>query len=472
MKLIGREREKKVLERLLTDKNSHFLAVYGRRRIGKTYLIRQYFERQIVFEVSGLNQKDRDQQLENFWLTQYDYEKKKREKPESWLQAFQSLKEYIISIKGSKKKVVFLDEIAWFETPKSGFLAALDQFWNQFCSKRDDILLIICGSAASWIIKKIVNNKGGLHNRLTCQIQLQAFDIEETKKYLEKKEIKLVFTDLVKLYMCIGGIPYYLQYFEKGISVDQFINQLFFGQKAYLKNEFSNLYASLFKNHENHVSIVKSLASKNKGLTRNEILQATKLSSGGGFTEVLSELILCGFVKEVYPIDAKKEDILYRLMDEFSIFYFKFLFASSKKSNWLQLASSQEVKIWYGYSFENFIIKHISLVKMQLGIHGILSNDYSWYYKGNASEKGSQIDLIIDRNDNCVNIIEVKFYNKPFEINKEYYHNLIHKKETFIEKTKTKKNVFITLITSNGVKQNEYYLSIISNQIELEELLG
>ena len=472
MELIGREQEKKILNNLLTDNESHFLAVYGRRRIGKTYLIRQYFEKQMLFEVSGINQKDREQQLENFWLTQYDFEKIKREKPITWLQAFQNLKEYISSIKSTKKKVIFLDEIAWFETPKSGFLAALDKFWNMFCSKRTDIILVICGSAASWIINKVVNNKGGLHNRLTCQIQLQAFDILETKKYLSKRGIKLVNQDLVKLFMCIGGIPYYLRYFEKGTSVDQFIDQLFFTENAHLKNEFSNLYALLFKNHEFHVQIVKVLAAKNKGLTRNEILKATKLTSGGGFTTILTELILCGFIKEISPIGHKKEDALYRLVDEFSIFYFKFLISASKKSNWQQFANSQIVKIWQGYSFENFIIKHINLIKKQLGISGILSSEYSWNFKGTSIENGTQIDLIIDRNDNCINIIEAKFYNTAFEINKDYHKALIFKKELFIEKIKTKKNVFITMVTLNGVKSNEYYLSAVSNQIKIDELLN
>jgi AAA+ ATPase superfamily predicted ATPase len=471
MEIIGREREKIILDKLVQDDESHFLAVYGRRRIGKTYLIRQYFAKQMVFEVSGLNEKDKDQQLENFWITQYDFEKSKREKSTTWLQAFQNLKDYVSTIKGNKKKVIFLDEIAWFETPKSGFLAALDKFWNQFCSKRSDIILVICGSAASWIIKKVVNNKGGLHNRLTCQIQLQAFDVQETKKYLLKKGIKLVDADLVKLYMCIGGIPYYLRYFEKGNSVDQFINQLFFDENAHLKNEFANLYASLFKNHESHVSVVKALSLKNKGLTRNEILKATKLTSGGGFTKVLTELIVCGFVKEIAPIGFKKEEVLYRLMDEFTVFYFKFLATLKKKSTWLQFANSQVVKIWQGYSFENFILKHINLVKKQLGISGILSNEYSWFFKGNTIDQGTQIDFVIDRADNCINIIEVKFHNTTFEITKDYHKTLLNKKELFIEKTKTKKNVFVTMISLNGVKVNEYYLSAVNNQINLSQML-
>ena len=469
MEIIGRARETKLLDRLIEENKSHFLAVYGRRRIGKTFLIRQHFAKHMVFEASGITEKDKEQQLENFWLTQYDFEKIKRAKPKSWLQTFQNLKEFIISLKGNKKKVIFLDEIAWFETPKSGFLAALDKFWNQFCVKRNDIILVVCGSAASWIIKKVVNNKGGLHNRLTCQISLQAFDVQETKMYLAKKGIRLVHTDLVKLYMIVGGIPYYLSFFENGNSVDQFVERVFFDKNAPLKNEFSNLYASLFKNYEWHESVVKSLASKQKGLTRNEILEATKLKSGGGFTEVLRELTLCGFVKEMLPIGYKKEDVLYRLVDEYTIFYFKFLMSNAKKANWQQFASSQTVKIWQGFAFENFVFKHISAIKKSLGISGILSQEYSWFYKGNADGKGSQIDVIIDRSDNCLNIVECKFHTTTFEMNAAQHQLLVHKKALFMEKTKTKKNVFVTLIASNGAKRNEFYLNAIQNDFQIDD---
>ncbi len=470
MNLVGRKREKKIMARLLTDNDSNFLAVYGRRRIGKTYLIRQFYEKNIVFEASGLHEKNKTQQLENFWFSQYDFEKIKREKPKTWLQAFQNLKEFIESIETSEKKVIFLDEIAWFETQKSGFLAALDKFWNQFCSKRTDIILVICGSAASWIINKVINNKVGLHNRITCQIQLLPLDVQETKEFLHYKDIHLVNQDIVKLYMIVGGIPYYLRYFEKGQSVDQFIESLFFTENAILKNEFSNLYASLFKNSDYHIKIVKALASKNKGLTRSELLTVSKLNSGGGFSEMLNELVLCGFIKEIIPLGNKKEDILFRLADEYTLFYFKFLF-NTKQTNWLQYANSQQFKVWQGFSFENFVYKHIDLIKKELGISGIISNEYSWYFKGNKEESGTQIDLVIDRSDNCITLLEIKFYNAEFIATKEVFENVTNKKAIFISKSKTKKSVFVTMVSLNGAKQNEYYSAFVNNQIVLREIL-
>jgi hypothetical protein len=301
-------------------------------------------------------------------------------------------------------------------------------------------------------------------------MQLLPFNVKETKEFLQSKNIQLVNQDIIKLYMIIGGIPYYLRYFEKGQSVDQFIESLFFKENAVLKNEFANLYASLFKNSDYHIKIVKAIASKNKGLTRSELLATSKLNSGGGFSEMLNELILCGFIKEIVPLGNKKEDIFFRLVDEYTLFYFKFIF-NAKQTNWLQYSNSQQFKIWQGFSFENFVYKHIDLVKKELGISGIISNEYSWYFKGNKEELGTQIDLVIDRSDNCITLLEIKFHNAEFITTKDIFENVTNKKAIFIAKTKTKKNVFVTMVSLNGAKQNEYFSAIINNQVAISELV-
>ena len=471
MIVAGREDEIKILRNLLNKKGSEFLAVYGRRRIGKTYLIRQVYEKSIVFEASGLHEKEMAQQLESFWLALFDVNTTEKPTiPKTWLQAFSLLKIYLNNLETKKKKVVFLDEIAWFETPKSGFLAALDNFWNSYCSKRNDIILVICGSAASWIIDKVINNKGGLHNRITAHIQLMPFTLKETKQFLELSNVKLTLKDLATLYMSVGGVPFYLKDIKSGQSVPQILDELFFKPQALLKNEFGNLYASLFKNSDLHISIIKALATKSKGLTRKELLVDTKLTSGGGFSKLLDELVACGFIKIIYPINKTKEDFLYRLVDEYSIFYFKFLQNNKVNSSWLQISNTQSYKTWCGYAFENLSFKHILNIKKALGINGIISNEYSWIDKGNTPEKGAQIDFIIDRNDNCITILELKFYDTVFEITKNYAEELQHKVTLFKKKTKTNKNVFITMLTANGVKNNEYYLSVITNELNLSDL--
>jgi hypothetical protein len=272
--------------------------------------------------------------------------------------------------------------------------------------------------------------------------------------------------------MSTGGIPYYLKDAKPGKSVAQILDDLFFKTHAKLKGEFDNLYASLFKNSHLHVAIVKALATKNKGLTRNEILAETGITSGGGFTLLLHELVACGFVKEIYPIQKTKEDTLYRLVDEYSIFYFKFLVNQKPNESWLQLSNTQSYKIWQGYAFETCCFKHISQIKKALGISGIISNEYSWVQKGTAPEKGTQLDFIIDRNDNCINLLELKYYDTVFEVSQDYARQLTEKASIFKIKNKLKKNVFITLLTANGIKINEHYLSVITNQLMVDDLFA
>jgi uncharacterized protein len=471
MKVAGRKDEIKILETVLKSESSEFVAMYGRRRIGKTYLLRQVLQHHIIFETSGLHENSIEQQLENFWFALIELmpQIKFTSPPKTWLQAFTLLKQYVNSLKGKKKKVIFLDEISWYDTPRSGFLAALDNFWNQFCSKRDDIVLTICGSAASWIINKVINNRGGLHNRITKSIQLLPFTLAETNEFLLMKNITLSKKDVIELYMCIGGVPFYYNDIPKGKSVVQIINELCFEQNATLKIEFNNLYASLFKNAHLHVAIVHALAQKQKGLTRQEIITETGLKSGGGMTTLLTELIECGFVAEIYPINKTKEDKLYRLIDEYSLFYFKFI-NKSKITDWTTTFTKQPYKTWCGYAFETICLKHTKQIKLKLGISGIASNEYSWIQKGTKTQIGTQIDLLIDRADNCISMCEVKFQNAAFELTEQYANTLREKREVFKQNTKTKKNIFITLITLYGVKQNEHSLSLISNEIVAEDL--
>ena len=472
MKIAGRQAEVVLLQSLLKKEESAFVAMYGRRRIGKTYLIRQVFENEIVFECSGVLGKNMPQQLENFWrsLNETNPQAQPPLPPKTWLAAFFQLRFYLNLQKQDTKKVIFLDEIPWFETPRSGFLAALDNFWNQYCTKRTDIILVICGSAASWIIDKVINNKGGLHNRITNKILLMPFTLAETKTFLEIKNVKLTLKDIVQIYMCVGGVPFYLKDIKAGDGVPQILDQLFYNKQAILKNEFQNLYAALFKNNTFHEKVVEALATKNKGLTRNEIIDATGIKGGGGLTTVLEELTQCGFIMPIYPIKKAKEDCLYRLMDEYTLFYFKFLKEGKTKNSWSQVTQSQAYKIWSGYAFENLCFKHTFQIKMALGISGIVTNESSYAVKPKGNKQGIQIDMIIDRADNCVNIVEAKFYNTEYEVSEAYARQLLHKVTIFQEQTSLKKNVFVTLLTVFGAKKNEHYLTAVTNQLVIDDL--
>lgn len=476
MEIVGREDEVKILEGLMGKKSAEFLAVYGRRRIGKTYLLRSFFYKNIVFECTALNEDIEDEvtlerQLENFWMCLIQRGHNGLYKPSNWLQAFKELEIYISKLRSKKKKVIFMDEIPWFDTAKSGFLPAFANFWNSYCSKRDDLILVACGSAASWIIDNIVNNTGGLHNRISRTIHLLPFTLQETKAYLRFLNIQLSDSDVVKLHMCIGGIPYYLNGVNPGRSFPQILDDLFFSKNAYMKNEFHNLFSSLFKKHQQHLAVIERLEKKQLGSTRQELVQSGKLSSGGTLTKILHDLEVCGFIAKFNAFNKPKEEKTYRLVDEYIIFYYKFLQNKKVKITGASLGNSHSFKVWSGFAFENLCFHHIDKITQILGINGILFNVYQFRQKESDGHKGLQIDMIIDRSDNCINIIEAKYYDGTFQMSASQALSLKNKVAGFIQASRTKKTIFITLISNEMVDKNMHYLSAVTNGIEVKQLM-
>jgi uncharacterized protein len=467
--LVGREEESRILNKVLLSKQPEFVAIYGRRRIGKTFLVRQVYKDSIVFETSALHDVNKYEQIENFWQDLIKRYNPKAVVPNGWKQVFNHLEQYLdqVKIPKSGKKIIFIDELPWYDTAKSGFLSAITAFWNGYCTRHADIILVICGSAASWIIKKVVNDRGGLHNRLTRTIRLQPFTIKETTSYLNAKNIKLSDRDLLILYMLLGGIPYYFNFVEKGKGVPEILDDLFLGKNATLRDEFTNLYPSLFKNHAKHVDIIKTLSSKQKGMTRSEIVAKSAFETGGWLTETLEELVQCDFIIRMNDFAQSKSDGLYRLTDEYSRFYIKFLMNNNKSTSGTTLYNSQKFRIWLGYTFENFCIKHHKEIVAALGISGIAYSVHSYIEKGNTTNNGSQIDMLIDREDAYIHIIEAKFYDAPYKMKLEDKKNIIEKRNSLL--TKTKKNIFTTLITNIECVKNEHYHEVISNEIVVRD---
>lgn len=473
MKLLGRENEQKIFKHCIQSSESKLVAVYGRRRVGKTFLIRKYFKDQIRFEVSGLFGGDMKDQLAHFTqtLARSGYYPASISAPKSWMAAFEMLGLYVSAMKDKRKKVIFIDELPWFDTPRSKFLMAFTNFWNAYCTKREDMLVVICGSAASWMIQNIVQNKGGLHNRVSEKIRLQAFTLYETEQYLKHKGIRWSQYDIVQLYMTTGGVPYYLDAIRKGESVVQFINRACFTKQGVLSEEFNELYASLFQNSEHHRLIIKILGKVKQGLTRKEIVHKSKLKSGGTLTKVLEELEKSDFIKKVAPYMSNKNGVLYKLVDHFSIFYLKFMHSSSNKSkeNWTKTVMSQSWKSWSGFAFERICFSHILQIKKALGLQVIESQETSWQISDDT--KGAQIDLLIDRSDRIINVCEIKFSRGEFTIDKAYATNLRNKIDRFSNvKGNRKKNLFLTMITTFGVVENKYSLELVQNEITLSDL--
>ena len=472
MEIIGRKEEKAEMVSILQDDKPHLLAVIGRRRVGKTFLIREVYKKNKVFEMTGLKDADLNKQLINFSLQMDLYLQKGEpyDKPEDWLRAFNLLSKALSGLKTKEKPVVFFDEVPWIAGKKSGFTEALGHWWNNWASQKN-IVVVICGSAASWMIKHIVNAKGGLHNRITKLITLMPFTLSETKAFFETKNIEISDYQIIQIYLAIGGIPHYLEQIEKGKSAAQNIQRMCFSKDGVLRNEFENLYSALFDNAGNHVKIIKALSSKSKGLERQEILKITEMSDGGYFSEILKELETSGFITTFEPLEKKKKDTLYRLTDEYSLFYLHFMEGKNKpgSDDWASISQSQEYKIWCGYSFENLCIKHVDKIKEALGISGVQTNLNSFLHKeSKAYEKGFQIDLLIDRKDDVINICEMKFYAEEFNISADYSKNLRTKKEGLKTVTGTKKMIHITFITTYGVYENQNKTDLVDNDFKLD----
>lgn len=472
---IGREAEIKVLKEALQSSSAELVAVYGRMRVGKTYLIRQVYEEQLILELTGLNNSTLQEQLENFNLTlnRAFGLPLSSATPTSWLQAFHILIQVLDSRLDGSPRVLFLDELPWFDSPKSGFLSAFDHFWNTWASKKNNLVVVICGSAASWMIQNIVNNRGGLHNRITRRMRLLPFNLYETELFLQSKLIHLDRYQLLQLYMTTGGIPYYLREIRRGESITQAIDRICFTKEGLLHDEFKNLYAALFGNSEKHETIVRALASKPMGMTRNELLDACPISSGGTFTRLIDELQESGFVTAYNAFNKTNRDIIYKLSDEYSLFYFKFMEGNKAfgEGTWQSKVNSSSWRSWSGLAFENIALKHTIQIKKALGIAGVYSEQSSWrYIPKEATEKGAQVDLLIDRQDRCINLCEIKFSLTEFTIDKQYAEELNLKRRIFISKTGTKKTCFITMITTFGVTENGHYLSSAQNQLKMDVL--
>lgn len=471
--LIGRKEEQRILEKALQSTGAEMVAVIGRRRVGKTFLVETTYQEKIVFQITGLQNETKGKQLRNFQdqLSEYSQAKLPIKLPVDWLEAFQMLRTYLKTQITTEKKVVFLDELPWLATHKSGFLSAFGYFWNTWASKQN-LVVVICGSAAAWMIKKVVNDKGGLHNRITKKIHLAPFDLKETLTFLRSRHIHFNHYQVIQLYMAMGGVPHYLKEIEADKSATQNIDYICFSKNGLLRDEFDRLYPSLFAKAENHFKVVRALATKRQGLTRKEIIQLTKIPDGGGLTKVLDELNYSGFITLFPVLGKQKRGKLYRLTDEYSLFYLQFIENKEHqgKTIWQHLSQTPTYKAWSGYAFESICLKHIEQIKDALKISGIYSFASSYYQKGNETQRGVQIDLLIDRNDHVINLFELKFYQEPFTVTKNYAQQLREKMAAFRYHTQTNKQLSWVFLSTFGVVPNQHSRGLITNNLTLADL--
>ena len=470
--IIGRKEEQQILHSAVQSENSEFVAVYGRRRVGKTYLIRETFGYKFTFQHTGLAKGNTKEQLFSFAISLRDAGYDDCPIPKSWLEAFSLLSTYLKN-STDEKKIVFLDELPWMDTPRSNFISAFEHFWNGWASARKDIVLIICGSATSWIINKVINDHGGLHNRVTKQIALQPFTLKECEMFAKSKGLEMSRYQLAECYMVLGGIPYYWSLLEKGLSLAQNIDKIIFAKNGKLSNEFNQLYASLFKSPEQYIDIVTALGKKKAGMTREEIIAATDKYSNGALSKVLDELEYCGFIRKYNGFDKKSKQAIYQLIDNYTLFYFKFIQQNENNDEhfWSASIDSAMHRAWSGLAFERLCMAHTQQIKAALGIAGVLSNVYSWRKEADETSDGAQVDLLIDRKDQVINLCEMKYSLSEYIIDAEYEQKLRNKKSAFINATNTRKAVHLTMVTTFGIKTNAHS-GIVQNEITLEDLFS
>ncbi len=485
-KIIGRKKEIEVLSHVRGSKKAEFIAVYGRRRVGKTFLIREYFKNKgLYLETAGVKNLSLPLQLKNFAkaLSKTFFKDHPVKTPHSWSDAFEQLTQLIKEAPKNKKIIIFLDELPWLAAKRSGLMQALEYNWNLFWSQIPNMILVVCGSAASWMLEHVVNAKGGLYNRLTKKLLLKPFGLKETKQFLQAQGILLTNRQILDVYMVMGGVPYYLTEIRKGQSSAQIIDNLCFKENGVLFDEFKNLFRSLFDHAEINSEIVRQIADKGV-LSREQLINTTHLSSGGTLNKRLDELEASGFIKTFIPLGKLKRDKVYRVIDEYALFYLKWIepllktgMHSGEKGYWSKISKQPIKTTWAGFAFESVCLKHIDQITHALDLDDIHYKCGSWIYRPpkKSSDIGAQIDLLIDRDDHVLSLCEIKYTDKVFTIDKPYARALLNKIDTVERNYPTtgkpsKKQIFLVLITTLGVKKNIYSEDLVQSALVLEDL--
>lgn len=477
--IIGRNKEIDKLRKLYSGTKAEFVAIYGRRRVGKTFLVDEALKGKITFRHAGLSPIDQEgkannvkKQLQHFYQSLLVHGLQKGHCPKNWLEAFFMLEMHLQQTDNGKRQVIFLDELPWLDTPRSGFLTAFESFWNSWACHRN-VMLIVCGSANSWILDKLINNHGGLYGRTTCQIKLSALSLEECEKFYKSRDVRMSRYDIAQANMILGGIPYYMNYLDPENSLPQNINAIFFENDAPLKDEFVRLFESIFTKPEEMMQIVHFLATKRCGFKKEDIVKHLHLIDNGELSKQINALIASDFVDKYVPFGESKRTPYFKLVDPFCLFYLRFVAGRDSLDSefWMHAVHSQSINNWRGYAFEDMCLRHIKQIKYALQIGNVSSTQSAWAVAGNDNLEGTQIDLLIRRDDNVVNLCEMKFYSEEFVVNKNYHKTLVHRANLLFEHLSRKEVIHPILVTTYGLTRNEYS-SYFVNCVTLDYLFA
>lgn len=478
-KIIGRKKEIKELERLFRSPKAECVVITGRRRVGKTYLVREVLKERLTFYHTGLSPYDEEgqeqiglkEQLQQFFysLIRFGYQGKKA--PTSWLEAFFWLTQLLESLDNGDRQVVFIDELPWMDTRNSHFLQAFEGFVNGWAMGRSNMMLVLCGSATSWVEDNFINNKKGLYNRQTAIIRLSPFTLKECEEYYDFLGVSMNRFDIVEGYMAFGGIPYYMGFVSPELSMAQNIDSMFFASGSKLKGEFDRLFGSLFRNPDKYLAIVRLLGKRRGGFTREEIISKTGIPSGSELSQVLHSLEASCFINRYQPFGQGKSECRYKLIDNYVLFHLHFFEGQSitDAAFWQHSVNSPAINAWKGLAFEDVCFCHTQQIKNALGVGNVISNESAWRVQGSDEKRGGQMDLIISRNDNVVNLCEMKYVSRMFAVDRDYDLRLRQRIGLVQEHLTRKQNINLTLVTTFGLEYNKYS-SIVQNTVTLDDL--
>jgi uncharacterized protein len=484
--IVGRVGEQNKLQKCLDSTSSEFVAVYGRRRVGKTFLIREFFTQNecVFFHLTGIKGGSLKKQLKEFSkeLGRVFYNNMELKAPSSWVDAFELLTSSINKLESTRKVVLFFDELPWLASPKSGLLSALDYYWNRYWVSINHLRLIVCGSSASCIINKIINDKGGLHNRVTFRIKLEPFSLAETAAYLHHRGVKFNQKQILETYLILGGIPFYLRYIENGFSVAQNINQLCFRESGPLFDEFKQLFSSLFSESTSYMELMRIISKYSNGISRHELEAKIKLSyKGGGLSEKLKNLETAGFITSLLSQGYARKGLYYKTIDEYTLFYLRWVAPIrsqlTKKDGanlyWSERTNTPEYNSWAGYAFEAICYKHLGCISKALHVPpGSIINSWKYVPKKGSKDQDAQIDLLFDRKDDLVTLCEIKYTKSPFVIDKNYAGVILNKIAVYQKLTTTNKQIVFAIISANGLKSNMYSRELITGIVTLNDLFA
>jgi hypothetical protein len=472
MNIIGRHQQIIELEEVVSSPKSELVAILGRRRVGKTFLIRNYFSNKITFDFTGIYEVGLQDHMARFSVAmgKYFFNGTATTRPANWYEAFDQLDSALSKQRSKKKKILVFDELPWMGMSHISFKKAFNLFWNNFATSRTDIVVLMTGSSTAWMHNEVFRDKGGLFQRVTRRIHLAPFTLYETELYAKSRNLPLNKYALLDLYMIFGGIPFYLDLIRQDESVVQCVDRLFFRKNAELKTEFHELFKSLFNDKPIYKDIVHLLAKHQEGLLRNELALKLKLSSGGQFSAVLDELESAGFIKSIPTFGNKKKERKYKLLDAYTLFYHRFVKDNSDHKKWTQLCKTQNWISWSGIAFENTCFQHIPQIKEALKIGGIISQESGWHHKGSKDMHGAQIDLLIDRDDKIINLCEMKYYNNKVIMTNEMAQSIRSKMASFTYYTQSKKSISPIMISPFGLNMNQYSNGLIYKSIDTDDL--